>query len=141
MRTHAMCGRRLFIKRRRVREAATADCQQMAAITYQWLPQVYAPIAAPPPPPLSAPARTAHNRHLNCHGRQTRHEPEQRLVAVAVEEEEEEEEEGGAKKEAQTIRRILVFCSRFAGHIKNIFNLTAANVFTPCCHMLNGQAG
>lgn len=47
VRTRAMCGRRLFIKRRRVREAATADCQQMAAITYQWLPQVYAPDPRP----------------------------------------------------------------------------------------------
>lgn len=133
VRTHAMCGRRLFIKRRRVREAATADCQQMAAITYQWLPQVYAPTG----PPLSAPARRTQQafklswqadkaRAKACRSRSWRRRRRR----------------GGAKKEkAPTIRRILVFCSRFAGHIKNIFNLTAANVFTPCCHMLNGQTG
>lgn len=97
-------------------------------------------------PPLSATARTD-NRHLNCHGRQTRPEREQDnskgLSQSQSQLKKRLRKEGGAKKKEkeQTIRRILVFCSRFAGHIKNIFNLTAANVFTPCCHMLNGQAG
>lgn len=117
-----VCGRRLFIKRRRVREeAATADCQQMAAITY--------PVAATPLHP-SAPAKCpsygTDNRHLNCHGCAEVKEQQQkekwknegeRLVAL-------QEEPAQGKKEGKKERcGELVFCSRFAGHIKNIFNL------------------
>lgn len=86
VRTHAMCGKRLFIKRRRVREAATADCQQMAAITYQWLPRVYAPVL--PPVKCHSPHRQqAFKLSWQADKARVGAGQQQRLVAVAVEEE------------------------------------------------------
>lgn len=108
-------------------EAATADCQQMAAITY--------PVAAtrlrPCPHPAKYPSYGTDNRHLNCHGCAEVKEQQQmekwrnggeRLVALQ-EEAAQGKKEGRKRGAKKCGAGELVFCSRFAGHIKNIFNL------------------
>lgn len=81
MRACSVCGRRLFIKRRRVREAATADCQQMAAITY---PVAVARLQRA----AKCPGYGTDNRHLNCRGAEAKEQQTgmERLVARRQEE-------------------------------------------------------